>query len=139
MPHSVYADQVPFQHASQDDPVGEVPDPTKQALGQRDFPILLFNDTLSSSQVKGRRFVCAPGAPFHKEVFAILAPEFLPGGCLRLAQNGSNAFTGKKRTLGKSLGVTAVTVILGVITQTGPDRLELDVSSHSGQCLATFQ
>ena len=59
--------------ASQDHPVGEVPHPTKQALGQRKFPILLFNDTLSSGQVKGRRFVCALGAPFDKQVFAILA------------------------------------------------------------------
>src|ERR1700751_2049159 len=136
MPHSVYADQVPFQHASQDDPVGEVPDPTKQALGQRDFPILLFNDTLSSSQVKGRRFVCTPGAAFHKEVFAILAAEFLPGDRFRVAQNGSDALTGKKRALGKSLGVTAVTVILGISAQTGADRIELDLSSHSGQCLS---
>src|SRR4029077_12775686 len=125
--------------ASQDDPVSEVPDPTKQALGQRKFPILLFNDTLSSRQVKGRWFVCASGAPFHKEVFAILAAEFLPGDRFRLAQNGSDALTGKKRTLGKSLGVTAVTVILGISTQAGADRVELDVSSHSGQCLATFQ
>src|SRR4029077_17237197 len=125
--------------ASQDDPVSEVPDPTKQALGQRDFPILLFNDTLSSRQVKGRRLVCTPGAPFHKEVFAILAAEFLPGDGFRLAQNGSDALTGKKRTLGKSLGVTAVTVILGIITQAGADRVELDICSHSGQCLATFQ
>jgi hypothetical protein len=82
--------------ASQDDPVGEVPNPTEQALGQRKFPILLFNDTLRSSQVKGRRFVCAPGTPFHKEVFAILAAEFLPGDGFRLAQNGSDALTGKK-------------------------------------------
>src|SRR6516225_3903407 len=100
--------------------------------------MLLLSDTLSSSQVKCRRFVCAPGAPFHKEVFAILAAEFLPGDRFRLAQNGSNTLTGKKRTLGQSLGVTAVTVIFGVSTQTGPDRVELDVSSHSGQCLASF-
>src|SRR6516164_563112 len=125
--------------ASKDHPVGEVSNPTKQALGQRNFPILLFNDTLSSSQVKGRRLVCAPGTPFHKEVFTILAAEFLPGDGFRLAQNGSDAFTGKKRTLGKSLGVTAITVILGIITETGPDRVELDVSSHSGQCLTPFQ
>jgi hypothetical protein len=39
------------------------------------------------------------------------------------------ALTGKKRTLGKSLGVTAVRVILGIITQTDPDRVELDVCS----------
>ena len=57
--------------ASKNHSVSEVSNPTKQALGQRKFPILLFNDTLSSSQVKGRWFVCAPGAPFHKEVFAI--------------------------------------------------------------------
>jgi hypothetical protein len=54
--------------------------------------------------------VCAPGAPFDKEVFAILAAEFLPGDGFRLAQNGSDTLTGKRRTLGKSLGVTAVTV-----------------------------
>src|SRR6516165_10448069 len=101
--------------------------------------MLLLNDTLSSSQVKGRRFVCAPGAPFHKEVFTILAAEFLPGDRLRLAQNGSDTLTGKRTTLGKSRGVTAVTVILGVSTQTGPDRIELDISSHGGQCLSTFQ
>ena len=53
--------------ASQNHSVSEVPNPTKQALGQRNFPILLFNDTLSSSQVKGRRLVCAPGAPFDKD------------------------------------------------------------------------
>jgi len=41
-------------------------------LGQRKFPILLFNDKLSTGQVKGRRFVCALGAPFGKQVFAIL-------------------------------------------------------------------
>jgi hypothetical protein len=60
--------------ASENHPVAEVPNPTKQALGQRKFPILLFNDKLSSGQVKGRRFVCALGAPFDfdKEVFAIL-------------------------------------------------------------------
>jgi hypothetical protein len=40
-------------------------------LGQNNFPILLFNDTLSSSQVKGGGLVCAPGAPFDKEVFAV--------------------------------------------------------------------
>jgi hypothetical protein len=102
--------------ASQDHPIGEVPNPTKQALGQGDFPILLFNDTLSSSQVKGRRFVCAPGVPFHKEVFTVFAPEFLPGDRFRLAQNGSDTLTGKKRTLGKSLGVAAVALILGVST-----------------------
>src|SRR6516164_4316319 len=118
--------------ASKDHPVGEVSDPTKQALGQRKFPILLFNDTLNSSQVKGRWLICAPGAPFDKEVFAILAAEFLPGDRFRLAQNGSDALTGKKRTLGKSLGVTAVTVILGISAQAGPDRVELDISSHSG-------
>src|SRR6516162_6834043 len=125
--------------ASKDHPIGEVSNPTKQALGQRKFPILLFNDTLSSSQVKGRWFICAPGAPFHKEVFAILVAEFLPGGCLRLAQNGSDTLTGKKRTLGNSLGVTAVAVILGIRTQTGPDRVELDVCSHGGQCLTPFK
>ena len=47
--------------------------------------------------------------------------------------------TGKKRTLGKSLGVTAVTVILGIITQAGADRVELNVSSHGGQCLTPFK
>ena len=94
--------------ASQDHSVGEVPNPTKQTLGQRDFPILLFNDTLSSSQVKGRRFICAPRAAFDKEVFAILAAEFLPGDRFRLAQNSSDALTGKKRTLGESFGVAAV-------------------------------
>src|SRR6516164_3486790 len=125
--------------ASQDHSIGEVPDPTKQALGQRKFPILLFNDTLNSSQVKGRWLICAPGAPFDKEVFAILAAEFLPGDRFRLAQNGSNTLTGKERTLGQSLGVTAVTVIFGISTQTGADRVELDVSSHSGQCLTSFQ
>ena len=57
--------------ASQNHSVSEVPNPTKQALGQRNFPILLFNDTLSSSQVKGGGLVCAPGAPFDKEVFAV--------------------------------------------------------------------
>ena len=87
--------------------------------------MLLLSDTLSSSQVKCRRFVCAPGAPFHKEVFAILAAEFLPGDRFRLAQNGSDTLTGKRRTLGKSLGVTAVTVILGIITQAGPDRVDI--------------
>jgi hypothetical protein len=46
--------------------------------------MLLFNDTLSSSQVKGRRFVCAPGVPFHKEVLSILAAEFVPGDGFRL-------------------------------------------------------
>jgi hypothetical protein len=118
--------------AAKNHSIGEVSNPTKQALGQRKFPMLLFNDTLSSSQVKGRRFVCTPGAAFHKEVFAILAAEFLPGDRFRLAQNGSDALTGKKRTLGESFGVTAVTVILGIITQAGPDRIELDVSSHGG-------
>jgi len=49
--------------ASKNHPVREVPNPTKQALGQSNFPILLFKDTLSSSQVKGWRFVCAFGAP----------------------------------------------------------------------------
>jgi hypothetical protein len=102
--------------ASQDHPIGEVPNPTRQALGQRNFPILLFNDTLSSSQVKGRRFVCAPGAPFDKEVFPILAAEFLPRDRFRLAENGSDTLTGKERILGNSLGITAVTVILGVST-----------------------
>jgi len=37
---------------------------------------LLLNDKLSLGQVKGRRFVCALGAHFHKRVFAILAAEF---------------------------------------------------------------
>src|SRR5262249_15233259 len=101
--------------------------------------ILLFNDMLSSGQVKGRWFVCAPGAPFDKEVFTILAAEFLPGDRFRLTQDGSDTLMGKKRTLGNRLGVTAVTVILGVITQTGADRIELDISSHSSQCLSTFQ
>jgi hypothetical protein len=44
---------------------------------------------------------------------------------LLLAQDGSDTFTGKKRTLGESLGVTAVTVILGIITQAGPDRVDI--------------
>jgi hypothetical protein len=95
-------------------------------LGQRKFPILLFNDTLSSGQVKGRRFVCALGAPFDKQVFAILAAEFHPGDRVRLAQNGSDTLVGNKTTLGESLGVTAVTIILGVSTQTGPDRVQVD-------------
>jgi hypothetical protein len=42
---------------------------------------------------------------------------------------------GNKTTLAKSLGVTAVTIILGVSTQTGPDRVQVDVGSHGGQCL----
>jgi hypothetical protein len=46
-----------------------------------------------------------------------LAAEFLPEDRFRLGQNGSDALTGKKRTLGKSLGVTAITVILGVSTR----------------------
>jgi hypothetical protein len=54
----------------------------------------------------------------------ILAAEFLPGDRFRLAQNGSDTLTGKRTTLGKSLGVTAVTIILGVMTQTGPDGVE---------------
>jgi hypothetical protein len=33
--------------ASQNHSVGEVPNPTKQALRQRNFPNLPFNDTLS--------------------------------------------------------------------------------------------
>src|SRR5262249_1297445 len=93
--------------ASQDHPVGEIPNPAKQALGQRKFPILLFNDMLSSSQVKGRRFGCAPRAAFDKEVFAVPAAEFLPGDRFGLTQNGSDAWAGNKTTLGKSLGVTA--------------------------------
>ena len=52
--------------ASKDHPVGEVSNPTKQALGQRDFPILLFNDTLSSSQVKGRRLFALVELPLTK-------------------------------------------------------------------------
>ena len=47
--------------ASQDHPVGKISDPAKQVLGQRQFAILLLNDPLSGSQVKGRRFVCAAG------------------------------------------------------------------------------
>ena len=125
--------------ASKNHPIGEIPNPAKQTLGQRNFPILFFNDTLSGGQIKGRWFICTPEAAFHKEVFAILAAELFPGERFRLTQNGSDTLPGKNRTLGKGLGVTAVTIILGVGTQTGPDRVELDISSHSGQCLTPFQ
>jgi len=83
-------------------------------LGQRKFPILLFNDMLSRSQVKGRRFGCAPRAAFDKEVFAVLAAEFLSGDRFGLTQNAFDPLAGNETTLGKSLGVTAVTIILGV-------------------------
>ena len=38
--------------------------------------VLAAHDRLSTGQVKGRRFVCALGAPFHKQVFAIPVAEF---------------------------------------------------------------
>jgi hypothetical protein len=71
-------------------------------------------------------------------VFAIVAAEFVPGDGFRLAQDRSDPFTGKTRTIGKSLGVPAVTIILGVTTKTGPDRVKFDIGSHSGQCLSAF-
>ena len=101
--------------------------------------MLLFNDLLSGSQVKGRRFGCAPRAAFDKEVFAVLTAEFLPGDRFGLTQNGSDPLAGNKTTLGKSLGVTAVTIILRVSAQPGSDRVKLDVSSHGGQGLSAFQ
>jgi hypothetical protein len=46
---------------------------------------------------------------------------------------------GNKTTLDKSLGVTAVTIILRVSAQPDSDRVKLDVSSHGGQGLSGFQ
>ena len=61
--------------------------------------MLLFNDMLSSSQVKGRRFGCAPRVAFDKEVFAVLAAEFLPGDRFGLTQNGSDPLASRKQVL----------------------------------------
>jgi hypothetical protein len=98
-----------------------------QQRGNRNAVDSLFNDTLRSGRVKGWRFVCALEAPFCKAVFAVLAADFLPRAAFGPAQNGSDTFACKKRALGQSLGVTAVTVILGVITQTGLDAVRCSV------------
>jgi hypothetical protein len=55
------------------------------------------------------------------------AAELLPRAAFGLAQNGSDTLACKNGALGQSLGVTAVTVILGVITQTGLDAVRCSV------------
>ena len=89
--------------ASKNHSVSKILDPTEETLGQTKFSVLFLNDMLRSSQINGRRFVCAAGTPCHKQVFAVLAAKIRPGDSLRLAQNGSNPLPGKRTTYAKGL------------------------------------
>ena len=46
---------------------------------------------------------------------------------------------GQGGTLGERLSVTAITIIFGIGTKTGANRVELDVSGHRGKGLAVFE
>jgi hypothetical protein len=46
---------------------------------------------------------------------------------------------GQRRTLGERLGIAAITIVFGIGTKTGANRVELDVSGHRGQGLAAFE
>jgi hypothetical protein len=67
---------------SQDHAISEVANPAPQAFGQGEFAVLLVNDGLSGGQVKGRPLGFGVQASVHKEVLAILAADFFPGGSL---------------------------------------------------------
>jgi hypothetical protein len=55
-----------------------------------------------------------------------------------LAQNNSDTLAGQGGTLGERLGIAAITIVFGIGTKTGPNRVELDVSSYGGQGLTAF-
>ena len=50
-----------------------------------------------------------------------------------------HALAGQGRTLGDRLGIAAITIVFGIGTKTGANRVELDVSSQCGQGLAAFE
>jgi len=57
-----------------------------------------------------------------------------------VAQNNSDTLTAQGgTTLGARLCIAAITIIFGIGTKTGANRVELDVSSHGGQGLAAFE
>ena len=57
-----------------------------------------------------------------------------------MAQNNSDTLTAQGgTTLGARLCIAAITIIFGIGTKTGANRVELDVSSHGGQGLAAFE
>jgi hypothetical protein len=56
-----------------------------------------------------------------------------------VAQNNSDTLASQGRTLGERLGIATITIVFGIGTKTGANRVELDVSSHCGQSLAAFE
>jgi hypothetical protein len=56
-----------------------------------------------------------------------------------VTQNNADTLAGQGRTLGERLGIAAITIIFGIGTKTGANRVELDVSSHRRQGLTAFE
>ena len=56
-----------------------------------------------------------------------------------VAQNNSDTLASQRGTFGERLGIAAITIIFGIGTKTGTNRVELDVSSHCSQGLAAFE
>src|SRR5271157_2499436 len=50
-----------------------------------------------------------------------------------------NTLASQGGTFGERLGIATITIIFGIGTKTGANRVELDVSSHRGQGLAAFE
>jgi len=54
-------------------------------------------------------------------------------------RNHSDTLAGQGGTLGERLDIATITIIFGIGTKTGANRIEFDVSSHCGQGLAAFE
>src|SRR5271166_1303291 len=99
---------------------------------QGEFPILVLNDMLSRGQVKGGSLGVAP---LQKQKLAVLATDLLPGICLRLIQYGSDSEASQRRIDGQRFRIAAVAIIFRVGTQTGTNRVKIDVSANGCQSL----
>jgi hypothetical protein len=101
--------------------------------------LLLDNHLLSSGQLKGCPFGGAPYTALQKEVLAIAPADFLPAKRGWLSQKGSDPLLGQYTALGQCLGIAAVTVIFGVSTKPGSNRVKLDIGPHRRHRLAPFE
>src|SRR5580704_5706800 len=106
---------------------------------KRELTLLLLNDLLRLGQVKGPRFVLAGHCAFQIQAFAILCFNFLPAGARRQVQDGPQTLLGNRAPLSDRLRITAVSIILGILTQPCANRVQIDVGGNRRHSRASFQ
>jgi hypothetical protein len=80
-----------------------------------------------------------PNGSFEIQAFAILSLNFLWARVLRQVQDGPETLLGNRAPLGDRLRITAVSIILGILTQACTNRVQIDVGGNRRHSSASFQ